>query len=155
MWGTAPPEVTYSFWERGHFSLKCLQAWSLFYSPLESTLVHECVFLSLFSCNFDDQLSQKILLFWETQCDNTVLWQLPKVSSGLKRECRTDIFYTDGNCFSNFWYVIWYLKKRKENLDFCLQAPTKFVDHHFRTRSLWLQLYPLHIQYALGKKAKI
>ena len=50
-------------------------------------------FLSLFSCNFDDQLSPNILtdlLFyacWDTPSENSGLWQLPKVSSGFNYLC--------------------------------------------------------------------
>ena len=48
-------------------------------------------FLSLFSCNFDDQLSQNFHRFvslcicWDTLSEDSGLWQLPKVSSVFKR----------------------------------------------------------------------
>ena len=45
-----------------------------------------CFFLWLFSCNFDDQLSQItdfviLCICWDTAGENTGLWQLPRVSS--------------------------------------------------------------------------
>ena len=77
------------FLERGNFSLKWKKTSSAeaFYYASESTQSNATrVFLSLFSCNFNDQLSPNfhgcvilcIFICWDTQSENSGLWQTTK-----------------------------------------------------------------------------
>ena len=89
-----------SFWDRGNFSLKYIWIW---YKTSKGTqiLCNNDAFLALFSCNFDDQMSQNvhrlvsICICWDTLSEDTGLWQLPKVYSAFKTAPKeTTGFYT-------------------------------------------------------------
>ena len=73
-------------------------------------------FLSLLSCNFDDQL---FYACWDTSSENTGLWQLPKVSMPLNPGARcsiddvTYVYIQTALCWQNTVHVMFRWAKRR------------------------------------------
>ncbi len=104
--------------KRAHFQPKNiiwegLQAWSLSQAS-ESTQFYatSVCFLSLFSCNFDDQLSPNFHRFvilcicWNTPSEDTGLWQLPKVYPAFKSVLSLMVLHHRGKWPKDEWIIM-------------------------------------------------
>ena len=113
--------------------------WSLFSGIWKHTcLCNKGVFLSIFSCDFDDQSSQNVhrlvmlCIWWDTG-----LWQLPNMSSAFK--CTSDSQET----FSTFKWVI--KKGYDTNLFLKQKFSYRYIQFTFKKASTKILLeFPIH-----------